>query len=87
MVVKTSSGTLTLNNTNSYSGGTIISNSTVLSGNGEASSKAWGTGPITLAGGTIQFFGYATRDTTTISWGGCTNTINVPIRQVGLEED
>lgn len=83
MVVKISSGTLTINNTNSYSGGTIISNSTIVPGNGDANSKAWGTGPITLSGGTIQFNGYGTRDTTTISWGGCTNTINVPAGQTG----
>jgi rhamnogalacturonan endolyase len=83
VLLKTGSGTLTLNNTNTYTGGTIISNSTVLTGNGDASTVAWGKGTITLLGGTIQFFGYGTRDTTTISWGGCTNTINVPAGQSG----
>src|SRR6185437_8724983 len=49
-LIKTGNGTLTVNNTNLYSGGTIISNSTVLTGNIGANSAAWGTGPITLAG-------------------------------------
>jgi autotransporter-associated beta strand protein len=82
MVVKTGSGTLTINNTNLYSGGTIISNSTVYPGNLGANSAAWGTGPINLSGGTISFNGYGTRDNGS-GWGGCTNTINVPSGQTG----
>lgn len=81
-LIKTGSGTLTINNTNLYSGGTIISNSTVYPGNIGANSAAWGTGPITLSGGTIQFNGYGTRDNGT-GWGGCTNTINVPAGLTG----
>jgi len=81
-LIKTGSGLLTINNTNLYSGGTLISNSTVYPGNTGANSAAWGTGPITLAGGTIQFNGYGTRDSGS-GWGGCTNTINVPAGQTG----
>ena len=81
-VVKTGSGSLTINNTNLYSGGTIISNSTVFPGNVGANSAAWGSGPITLVGGTVQFNGYGTRDNGT-GWGGCANTINVPAGQTG----
>ena len=86
-LIKTGSGTLTINNTNLYSGGTIISNSTVLPGNIGANGAAWGTGPIILAGtitGTgaiIQFNGYG--GSTGTGWGGCTNTITVPSGQTG----
>jgi autotransporter-associated beta strand protein len=82
LLVKIGSGTLTINNTNLYSGGTIISNSTVYPGNIAANSAAWGTGPITLAGGTVQFNGYGSRDSGS-GWGGCINTINVPAGQTG----
>ena len=81
-LIKTGSGTLTIINTNFYSGGTVISNSTVLPGNIGANSGAWGTGPIILAGGTVQFNGYGTRDSGN-GWGGCTNTINVPAGLTG----
>ena len=73
---------MTIINTNLYSGGTLISNSTVFPGNIGANSAAWGTGPITLAGGTVQFNGYGSRDSGN-GWGGCTNTINVPVGQTG----
>ncbi len=81
-LIKTGSGSLTISNTNLYSGGTLISNSTVYPGNIGANSAAWGTGPITLAGGTIQFNGYGSRDSGS-GWGGCTNTINVPAGLTG----
>ncbi len=75
--MKTGTSTLTINNTNLYSGGTIISNGIIFPGNIAANSAAWGSGPITLAGGTLEFNGYATRDNST-GWGGCSNTIIVP---------
>jgi len=81
-LIKTGSGTLTINNTNLYSGGTVISNSAVIPGNIGANSAAWGTGPIILSGGTVQFNGFETRDSGN-GWGGCTNTINVPAGQTG----
>jgi len=86
-LIKTGSGTLTINNTNLYSGGTVISNSTVVPGNIGANGFAWGTGPITLVGsltGTgaiIQFNGYG--GSTGTGWGGCTNMIIVPAGKVG----
>ena len=76
-LVKTGTSTLTINNTNLYSGGTIISNGIIFPGNIGANSGAWGSGPITLAGGTLEFNGYATRDNST-GWGGCSNMIIVP---------
>ena len=81
-LIKTGSGTLTINNTNLYSGGTIISNSTVFPGTIGANSAAWGTGPITLAGGAVQFNGFGTRDSGS-GWGGCTNAFNVPAGLTG----
>ncbi|MGH8024036.1 MAG: autotransporter-associated beta strand repeat-containing protein, partial [Limisphaerales bacterium] len=81
-LVKTGSGSLTINNTNLNSGGIVISNGAILPGNIAANSMAWGTGPITLAGGTIQFNGYGSRDSGG-GWGGCTNLINVPAGQSG----
>jgi autotransporter-associated beta strand protein len=81
-LIKTGSGSLTIDNTNLNSGGVVISNGTVFPGNIAANTSAWGTGPITLAGGTIQFNGYGLRDSGN-GWGGCTNTINVPAGQTG----
>jgi len=82
-LVKIGSGSLTINNTNLYSGGTVISNGTVFPGNIGANYGAWGTGPITLAnGGTVSFNGYGSRDSGN-GWAGCTNTINVPAGQTG----
>jgi rhamnogalacturonan endolyase len=80
-LVKSGSGTLTINNTNLYSGGTTIS-ATVIPGNIGANSAAWGTGPVTLNGGTVQFNGYGSRDSGN-GWGGCTNSFNVPSGQTG----
>jgi autotransporter-associated beta strand protein len=81
-LIKTGSSTLTINNTNLYSGGTVISNGMIFPGNIGANSGAWGSGTITLAGGTIQFNGYGSRDSGT-GWGGCVNTITVPVGQTG----
>jgi rhamnogalacturonan endolyase len=87
ILIKTGSGSLTINNTNLFSGGTVISNSTVLPGNIGANSAAWGSGPITLAGSfgatgaIVQFNGYG--GSTGTGWGGCTNLIIVPAGQTG----
>ena len=79
-LVKTGSGQLTLSTTNNtFSGGIIVSNGTLLAGSIAANSTAWGIGPITFMGGTLQFYGYGT----TTSMGGCTNTLNVPAGQTG----
>jgi len=81
---KTSSGSLTLNNTNYYSGGTIISNSSIIIPNGAANivnNGAWGTGPITLMGGTAQLNGYGGNNG--VYWGVLTNDLVVPFGQTG----
>jgi autotransporter-associated beta strand protein len=83
-LVKTGSGSLTLNNTNYYSGGTIISNSSIIVPNGAANivnDGAWGTGPITLMGGTAQLNGYGGNNGT--YWGVLTNDLVVPSGQTG----
>jgi rhamnogalacturonan endolyase len=82
LLVQAGSGTLTIDNTNLQAGGTMVSNSTVSPGNISANSSAWGTGPVVLAGGTVQFNGYGSRDSGN-GWGGCTNTFNVPAGQTG----
>ena len=80
-LIKSGTGTLTINTTNYYSGGTVISNGTVAPGNIEANQTCWGSGTITLLGGTIQFNGYA--GSTATGWGGCTNLFIVPAGQTG----
>ncbi len=80
-LIKMGSGNLTISNTNHYSGGTIISNSTVLPGNTNANGTAWGSGPIILMGGIVQFSGFG--GSTGNPFGGLTNTITVPSGQTG----
>jgi autotransporter-associated beta strand protein len=81
-LVKTGAGGLTLSTTNNmFSGGIIISNGTLFGGSIAANNSAWGTGPITFMGGTLQFNGYG--GNTGTGWGGCTNTLNVPVGQTG----
>lgn len=80
-LIKNSSGSLTLNTTNTFSGGTSISNGTIIPGNIMLNQGCWGAGPITLAGGTIQFNGYG--GSTGTGWGGMTNTFIVPAGQTG----
>lgn len=81
ILIKAGSGTLTVNTTNLYSGGTISSNGAIVIGNIAANTTAWGTGPIFFYGGTVQFNGYGGALAT--SWGGCTNALVVPIGQTG----
>lgn len=52
-IAKTTSGTLTLAAGGSYSGGTLLSAGTL----GVTANYALGAGPLTLAGGTLQFTG------------------------------
>ena len=81
ILIKAGAGTLTLNTTNSYSGGTIISNGVIVIGNIGANSAAWGAGAIYFYGGTVQFNGYG--GSTGTGWGGLTNALVVPLGQTG----
>ncbi|TAL02033.1 MAG: hypothetical protein EPO07_07745, partial [Verrucomicrobia bacterium] len=80
-LTKAGTGSLTLSTTNSFTGGLVISNGSVLIGNIGANNYAFGTGAITFYGGTLQFNGYGGNVGT--GWDGCTNTINVPAGQTG----
>jgi autotransporter-associated beta strand protein len=80
-LVKIGSGTLTINNTNLYSGGTIISNSSIIIGSASPNYAAWGTGSITLMGGTAQLNGY--NGNNGVYWGILTNDLVVPSGQTG----
>jgi rhamnogalacturonan endolyase len=83
MLLKSGTGTLTLNITNTYTGGTVISNSgAIILGAIGANSAAWGFGPITFKGGTVQFNGYGSSSTGT-DFGTCTNPFVVPSGQSG----
>jgi autotransporter-associated beta strand protein len=53
---KLGAGTLALNVSNSYSGGTIIKAGNVSLGGGNANQYALGTGPVTLDNGTLTMF-------------------------------
>src|SRR5262249_20784441 len=57
-LVKSGTGTLTISTTNTYSGGTILSNGTLTAGNIGANLYAFGSGPITFNGGTLEFNGW-----------------------------
>jgi autotransporter-associated beta strand protein len=81
-LTKDGTGTLTLTTSNNtFSGGIVISNGTVQTASILANITAWGTGPITFMGGTIQFNGYGGNVGT--GWGGMTNALIVPADQTG----
>jgi fibronectin-binding autotransporter adhesin len=76
-LIKSGSGNLTIQNTNFYSGGTIISAGTIIaSGDGALGNS---TGPLTLAGGTLEAGTAITsaRSITVNSTGGTFNTNGV----------
>jgi autotransporter-associated beta strand protein len=78
-VAHVGSGTLTLNTAaaNDYSGGTVISNTTLTLGSVIANPNALGTGPIMFYGGTLSFFGYDNSNTTP-EYNGNTNSLVIP---------
>jgi rhamnogalacturonan endolyase len=80
-LVKTGSGTLTINTTNTYSGGTVLSNGTVVCGNIGANATGLGIGPVTFDGGTLEFNGWTGSNST--DYGGNTNGLVVPTNQTG----
>ncbi|HEX5218031.1 MAG TPA: autotransporter-associated beta strand repeat-containing protein [Verrucomicrobiae bacterium] len=80
-LVKAGSGSLTINTTNTYAGGTIISNGTVLAGTVAANSGGFGGGPITFYGGTLEFVGWTGNSGT--EYGGNANTYIIPAGMTG----
>lgn len=73
---------LTINNTNTYSGGTIISNGAVLPGSPGANAAALGSGSVTLVqGSTLEFNGFTGNNGT--DYLGNTNPLIVPTGQSG----
>ena len=78
---KSSPGTLTILTTNTYSGGTTISNGTIVLGNIGANHNGLGVGQITFAGGILEFNGVS--GSTSPDYGGNTNALVVPAGQTG----
>ena len=81
MLIKAGTGTLTINTTNTYSGGTVLSNGTATLGNISANLVGLGSGPITFDGGTLEFNGWTGNNGT--DYGGNTNSLVVPANQAG----
>jgi rhamnogalacturonan endolyase len=80
-LVKSGTGTLTITATNSYSGGTVLSNGATIAGSASANNVAFGAGPITFDGGTLEFNGWT--GSTTPEYGGNTNSLIVSSGQTG----
>jgi rhamnogalacturonan endolyase len=80
-LVKSGTGTLTINTTNTYSGGTVLSNGTTICGNIGANATALGNGPVAFDGGTLEFNGWTGSNGT--DYGGNTNDLIVPANQTG----
>ena len=80
-LIKTSTGTLTINATNTYSGGTVLSNGTTVLGNIGANLAGLGAGSVTFDGGTLEFNGWTGNNGT--DYGGNTNSLVVPANQTG----
>ena len=80
-LINAGSGTLTINTTNTYSGGTILSNGTTVLGSIGANPGGLGSGPVTFDGGTLEFNGWTGNNGT--DYGGNTNSLAVPSNQAG----
>ena len=65
-VQKLGAGSLTLSSLNTYSGGTLVQGGDVFLANDTANQSGLGTGPVTLAGGTLNMFSGAS--TNTAAW-------------------
>jgi alpha-L-fucosidase len=78
-LTKSGVGLLTINNTNTFTGGISISGGTIVLGNIGANLSGLGGGAITFMGGGLQFNGYGS----TSDSGNCTNAFVVPAGQTG----
>lgn len=78
-LIKAGSGSLTINTTNNYAGGTVISNGTVIAGSIAANSGGFGTGPIGFYGGTLEFAGWNSSS----EYGGNANLYVIPTGATG----
>lgn len=78
---KSGSGSLTINTSNSFSGGTVLSNGTVFLGNATANRTGLGVGTITFRGGALQFNGHT--GSTSPDYGFNTNSLAVPADATG----
>jgi autotransporter-associated beta strand protein len=91
-LIMAGSGTLTISTTNTYSGGTILSNGVVapsgpVSGAVTENNYALGAGPVDFAGGTLQLYGYDLGDVQVgglnLGYGSFTNGIAVYGGEIG----
>ena len=80
-LIKSGAGNLTITTTNTYSGGTILSNGVVLPGSATANSSAFGTGALSFYGGTLEFNDWT--GSSTPDYGGNTNALIIPTGQTG----
>jgi autotransporter-associated beta strand protein len=80
-LIMAGSGILTISTTNTYSGGTILSNGTATMGSIGANLAGLGSGPVTFDGGTLEFNGWTGNNGT--DYGGYTNPLVVPANQTG----
>jgi autotransporter-associated beta strand protein len=78
-LTKSGVGALTINNTNTFTGGISVSGGTIALGNIGANSSGLGGGAITFMGGGLQFYGYGS----TSDSGGCSDPLVVPTGQTG----
>jgi autotransporter-associated beta strand protein len=80
-LIKSGTGTLTISTTNTYSGGTILSNGTVTLGSANANLGALGSGAVTFDGGTLEFNGWT--GSTSPDYGGNANALVIPANRTG----
>ncbi len=84
---KTGTGTFTLSGTNSYTGGTVLSNGVLALGSNGANNLGGSSGvgstnqPVVFNGGTLQLFGY--NGSTGPNYNSFYNPLVVPVGQTG----
>ena len=78
---KSGSSSLTINNTNNFTGGVKLTNGTLITGSIGANTRGLGSGSITFYGGTLEFVGWTGASGT--EYGGNTNALIVPSGQSG----